>query len=236
MSETIEELAAEYGWNAEGEKSAEEYVKVALEKFPDQSKKIKQLFRSIDELKTHMTKSEEKAYERAKADLDAQRKDAIRQGDVDEVERLDKEREQLLPQPVQSSEPQIPQAILDFEERNKEWIDGTSFEDLKMQQWVEDHGKVLGRKKLPIDEHMNLLEEHLKKEFAHRFETEENTEVKSPVSQSRQNVTGASKSKNSKITFNDLGPEQKKIARDFEQLGIMSVEQYIKDLVANGEL
>lgn len=236
-STSIEELASEYGWKADGEKSANEFVKLALEKFPDQSKKIKQLFRTVEELKDHMSKSEARAYEKAKAELDAQRKQAIYDGDVARVEALDKAREELAPS-LSTGEPTQHQAITEFEERNSSWLNGTSYEELKMQQWVEAHGAILGRKKLPVDEHMALLEEHVKKEFPSYFDNQEDdTEVSSPVSYSRENVTQKStKAKGKPPTFNDLTAEQKQIARDFEKMGVMSVENYIKDLVKHGEL
>jgi len=237
-SSTIEDLAAQYGWNSEGEKSAEEYVKVALEKFPDQSKKIKQLFRTVEELKEHMSKTESRAYEKAKQEIDAQRKQAIRNGDEALVEELDKAKEELKPA-FQAAANEVHPAIAEFEGRNSAWLNGTSYEELKMQQWVEAHGAILGRKKLPVDEHMALLEQHVKKEFSAYFDNLDDgsdADIKNPVSASRSNVTSSSsKAKGKTPTFNDLNAEQKKIARDFENLGVMSIENYIKDLVKHGE-
>lgn len=235
--QSIEDLAAQYGWQSDGEKSAEEFVKVALDKFPDQSKKIKQLFRTVEELKEHMSKAETRAYEKAKAELDAQRKQAIYDGDVERVEALDKAREDLKPAmqmeaPAQTLHP----AIAEFEERNAAWLNGTSYEELKMQQWVEAHGAILGRKKLPVDEHMALLEDHVKKEFSNYFNNNEET-IASPVAASRENLTTpATRGKGKAPTFNDLSQEQKQIARDFEKMGVMSIDNYIKDLVKHGEL
>lgn len=234
---SIEDLAAQYGWQSDGEKSAEEFVKVALDKFPDQSKKIKQLFRTVEELKEHMTKAETRAYEKARLELDAQRKQAIYDGDVERVEALDKAREDLKPASIEAPTQQLHPAIADFEERNGSWLNGTSYEELKMQQWVEAHGAILGRKKLPVDEHMALLEDHVRKEFSNYFDNKEDKQIASPVSSSRENVTStATRSKGKAPTFNDLNAEQKQIARDFEKMGVMTIENYIKDLVKHGEL
>lgn len=229
--QNIEELAAEYGWKAEGEKSAEEFVKVAMDKFPEQSKKIKQLFRAVDELKIHMSKTEKLAYDRAKKEIDDQRKQAIHNGDIDLVEKLDQAKSDLVPIMEKTD---VHPSIVEFEERNAGWLTGTSYEELKMQQWVEAHGAILGRKRLPVDEHMLLLEDHIKKEFPDYFN--DNEDIKSPVSSSRENISNKSLKKGKNPTFNDLSQEQKKIARDFEDLGIMSIDNYIKDLVKHGEL
>lgn len=232
---SIEDLAAQYGWNAEGEKSAEEYVSLALEKFPEQSKKIKQLFKAVDELKMHMSKTEQAAYERAKTELQQQRRAAISEGDVDLVEKLDEQIKATV-EPIMAATNTVHPAIAEFEERNAGWLNGTSYEELKMQQWVEAHGAILGRKKLPVDEHMALLEEHVKKEFASYFDKDDDAPIKSPVASSRSNVKTSAAGAKKNYTFNDLNEEQKKIAKDFQNLGIMSIDNYIKDLVKHGEL
>ncbi len=229
---SIEALAAQYGWSPDGEKSAEDFIKVAMDKFPDQSKKIKQLFRTVEEMKTHMSKAEKVAYERAKTELDAQRRQAIKQGDVDLVEELDRARDAL---PATMEEPLHP-AIADFEERHRDWLDGTSYEEMKMQQWVQDHGAILGKKRLPVDEHMAVLEDHLKKEFPKYFKIEEEDDIVSPVATARETSTAKASSKNKKYSFNDLSAEQKQIARDFESVGFMKIDDYIKNLIAHGEL
>lgn len=230
---TIEALATEYGWNTEGEKSAEDFVKLALDKFPDQSKKIKQLFRTVEELKDHMGKTEQKAYERAKSELEAQRKQAILNRDVDAVAAIDKAQQELQPSQI-ASQNEIPQAIAEFEERNNTWLNGSSFEELQMQKWVGEHGAILGRKKLPVDEHMKVLEEHLHKQFPDYFDQGDVDAPVSPVAASRGNVS-TGKAKGKAPTFNDLTAEQKQIARDFERMGVMSIDNYIKDLVKHGE-
>lgn len=232
---SIEDLASQFGWNAEGEKSAEEYVSLALEKFPEQSKKIKQLFKAVDELKVHMSKTEQAAYERAKTELQQQRRAAISEGDVDLVEKIDEQIKATV-EPLAASANGVHPAIADFEERNAGWLNGTSYEELKMQQWVEAHGAILGRKKLPVDEHMALLDEHVKKEFSSYFDQDDDAPIKSPVASSRNNVKTPSSGSKKSYTFNDLNEDQKKIAKDFQNLGIMSIDNYIKDLVKHGEL
>ncbi len=224
---SVEDLAAQYGWKSEGEKSAEEYISLALEKFPEQSKKIKQLFKAVDELKSHMSKTEQVAYERAKTELQQQRRQAISHGDVELVEKIDEQIKSTI-EPLAAASNNVHPSITEFEERNSNWINGTSYEELKMQQWVEAHGAILGRKKLPVDE-------HIKKEFPSYFNEDDDKPIRSPVSASRDNVKTTSTTKKN-YTFKDLNEDQKKIAKDFENLGIMSVDNYIKDLVKHGEL
>jgi hypothetical protein len=233
-SSSMEDLASQYGWNKEGEKTAEEFIKVAMDKFPKQSKKIDQLFRTVEEMKVHMSKAEKAAYERAKADIEAQRRQAIQQGDVDLVEELDKAKADLIPA---MEVPEVHPAIADFEERNKEWLEGTSYEAMKMQKWVQEHGAILGKKRLPVEEHMAILEDHLKKEFPKFFaETVEDDDIVSPVAPARDTSDAKPAGKGKKFGFNDLTPAQKQIARDFEAVGFMKIDDYIKSLVSHGEL
>lgn len=236
VAENFEELASQYGWKVEGEKSAQEFIKVAMDKFPDQSKKIKELFKTVDLLKDHMTKNEQAAYDRAKRDLDSQRRQAIKEGDVELVEQLDQHYQELKPQSLAPPEDiNSHPSILDFEERNAEWLNDTSFEALKMQKWIQEHGAVLGKKKLPVDKHMQVLEEHLHKEFSNYFESGEDAEV-SAVSSSRSTTsTSGANRKKKNHTFNDLSKEQKEAARLFERHGL-PMDKYIADLVKQGVL
>jgi len=234
-SSSIEELATQYGWNAEGEKSAEDFIKVAMDKFPDQSKKIKQLFRTVEELKVHMTKTEKVAYERAKKELEGQRREAIQQGDVELVDELDRMRSEMAPvMQEEVEEAEQHEAVVAFEAKNSEWLQGTSYEELKMQKWMQEHGSVLGAKRLPVEKHMELLDQHVRREFPDYFDDGEDN-IKSPVASARDSAP-VKMGKGKKFSFNDLSAEQKQIARDFESIGFMKTDDYIKSLVAHGEL
>ena len=224
---SVEGLAAQYGWNDKGEKSAEEYIRVAMEKFPDQSKKIKQLFRTVDEMKVHMDKVNKSAYERAKNELEAERALAIEEGDSERVEELNQAREELK-EPVV-----LHPAVVEFKDKHADWIEGTSYEDVQMQEWLFKRDNLIGGKNLPPEEHMKLLEDHLVKEFPDKFQK---SSVASPVASGSDNVVQSKGTRKGKPTFNDLSSEQKRVARDFERMDVMSVDNYIQDLIKNGEL
>jgi hypothetical protein len=232
----LDALASEYGWKPEGEKTSEEYIKVAMEKFPEQSKKIKQLFQSVEDLKVHVGKAEKVAYERAKSELEQQRKQAIKQGDVELVTQIEQAQAEIKPVSLEThqSSPEVDPAIAAFESKYSSMLTGTSFEDLQVQEWLESHGKTIGQKfKLPVDKHMEMLEEHMKKKFSSYFEENEDDEqVVSPVSGSR----GGAIKKGKTPTYNDLSSHQKDTANRFERQGIMTKEEYIADLVKYGDI
>jgi len=231
---SVEALASQYGWSAEGEKSAEDFIKVAMDKFPDQSKKIKQLFRTVDEMKVHMSKTDKVAYDRAKAEFDVQRDQAIREGDLKKVHALE-ESQRALPEAMVQPDGDVDPAILEFEERNAGWLNGESYDDIKMQEWMQKRGALLGKRKLSTPDHMALLEEHVKKEFPDYF-VDKDEKVVSPVASAHSDVSVKAGAKGKSYSFKDLSAEQKQIARDFEAVGIMKVEDYIKSLINHGEI
>lgn len=222
----IEELAAQYGWNAEGEKSAEEYVRVALDKFPDQGKKIKQLSRTVDELTGHLSKVEQITYERARKELEQQRISAIKEGDVEKVVEIDKQQSELQPKA------ELHPAVRAFEEKHADWINDISFEAMEMQKFVEDYGKVLGNKRLPPEQHMDLLDKYVQQKFPDYFQpTKEDVAV---VERGHTEITASGRKKT--IAFRDLTAEQQQIAKDFDRAGVMSVEKYIQELIKYGDI
>lgn len=224
----VEQLAAQYGWVPTGERSAEEFVKYALEQHPARGKELKQLHRTIEELKVHMQGQEKKAYERAMRDLQTRRQQAIAQGDVDMVNALDQEKEQLAPPPSDLPHP----AIVDFTERYAKYLNGVSYEEMQVADFIQKRDRELARFNLAPDEHMQKLEDHVIKQFPEYFGQSKNApSVESGYGDGVSNV----KTKK-KFSFADLNPEQKQCARDFERMGVMKIDEYISDLVKSGDL
>lgn len=242
QSNPIENLAKEYGWVPEGKKSAEEYVKYALEKLPErgealtaQNKKIEakdnELFKMqtmLSEITVHMNKQKELAYQQALKDINEQRRLAIKNGDVDKVDELEQQKLEL-EKPTNNTH----DAVVQFEERNKSWLQGDSLEELEMQDWVERHGQLLGKKKLPVDEHMRRLEEDLHKKFSTYFDKGDNT-FRSVESADKSNVAGHVSKKTH--TYNDLTPVQKAVAKHLKDTGVMEIKEYIAQLEELGDL
>ncbi len=224
------------GWNPDGPKSAEEWARAEplYQEIKARGKENKQMRRTINELKEHMQKLEEHAYERAVRDLEKEYKTAVYNGDEEEAQRLQQEKEQMVrPEPVH-------EAVLEFQDRHAAWLNGKSYEDLEMKNWVMQRDNDLMSYGLPPEEHMALLDEHLRKKFPNYFESSQEPstpQVTAAVDSGHSNnvVTPASKHKK-KFTLADLNPEQKQTARDFEKLGVMPIDDYIKQLVANGDL
>ena len=218
------------GWDPAGEKSAEEWARAAplYQELKEGGREIKQLRRTVDELKVFMEKSNKLAYEKALTDLSTQRDRAIKSGNVDLVNKIDEEARTYSPSIPVSDHP----AVADFKEKYSDILNGTSYEALEMSKFITKRDQELFNKGMPPDQHMKVLEEHLHKQFPDQFSNK-----RSANSVDRgydDNVS--SKNLRRKVTFNDLDSTQKKIARDFEKLGVLKIEDYIKQLVEAGEV
>lgn len=223
------------GWNPDGEKSAEEWARSEplYEEIKTRGKEIKQLKRTVDELKEFLQKQEKIAYDKAMADLMAQREAAIRSGDVNLVNQIDEEKSK-----TQYTAPATkPDVVLEFEERHASWLQGTSFDELEIRTWALQRDQELSKLNMTPEKHLQTLEEHLHKKFPTYFNQGTAETITNPVESGYTTMaTKPTTTNRKKATFNDLTPEQKQVARDFERMGVMKVDEYIEQLYTIGEL
>lgn len=242
--ENYEEMAKEYGWNPSGEKSAKDFIKYALDELPKrgdglkaQNKKLEaknselsELKSVLNELTSHMNKQKEAAYNQALQDIANQRRQAIIDGDVALVDQLDQQKDTL-----QTPQPNI-SAVEEFQKRNDQWLSGTSAVELEMQAYTYQMDNTLGRKKLPPEKHIELLEEAIKRKFSSYFDSDTDEEVNPTVEAVQPDANIMGKRKQKSFGYNDLNDIQKSVANYLAQKGTKTVDQYIKELVELGEL
>ena len=119
----IEEMASNHGWNPEGEKGASEFVEYAMTNLATRGKDVKDLKKSVDALLDLNAKQNEagkkEGYDKAMAELKAAKIEAIQQGDVEQVDSIDKEiaSQQEDYSPIEDN--QIPEAVNAFNEQHK---------------------------------------------------------------------------------------------------------------------
>ncbi|OHD28154.1 MAG: hypothetical protein A2Y38_15595 [Spirochaetes bacterium GWB1_59_5] len=209
---------------------AKEFVKRAplYEKNHKLKRELTEMKATIHELKGHIGKVSEAAYNKAVKDLQAQRDEAIDIGDRDQVKELDKaikEAETLKP-----SQPDVHPAIAAWEKVNKEWFyadpEITDFGMSRAQAHLRKHPE-------DFEGAMEVMEAACKREFPGKCGDEKKSERK-PAPPA---VEGGS-SPGAKRTFgeSDLTDEQRKVMSRFVRQGVMSKEEYIKDLAESGLL
>lgn len=226
----IEKAALDMGWNPKGPKSAEVWVANGplLDEIKGKNKEVSELKATLNEIKVHMTKVEEAAYNRALAELKAERKHAIAKGDVSAVEDLDQQIEEhkaSVPEP----EPLAPEAM-EFIERNKHWVEDYTLKGEKIREFAIKRDKELMKYKLPPEKHFAVLEADIEEEF--HLSEKATPSVK--VATGQHSVAGKNAKKD--FAFNDLSAEQKTACRHFVKRGVMTEAQYIEQLKLTGDL
>lgn len=228
----FEQEAVSKGWNPKGPSSAEEWLKdkPLYEEITKRGKHIKNLERTMQELKSFIDKQEKLSYQKAMHDLTSSREAAISLGDINKVKIIE-DQIQKVPIPQQVNNP----AAEDFLESNKDWFSGASYDAKRMTEFTRERDKWLGSRGLPPEEHFALLQEHIEKEFPEYFNKKQRVNAYSNVESTEY---GSTMTQNPKKTWSrrDLSKGQRQAAEDFEKHGIMKVDDYIKELVKMGEL
>ena len=216
---------------------AEEFIKrkPLFEAIKKLGKENKELKKTVDSVVSFSQKNAEIAAKRAISELQAQKKEAIKIGDVDAVEAIDKNigSHQAVISEVQNAKPanQIPQEIIDWTEKNQ-WFN----EDAEMQEeataltaaFTKTHPNV------GIEE---ALENTTKKMKALHpdskyFKTRRNDPP--PVETDHGDRESASDSGNKKYTMSRLNEDQRLCFNAYKKNG-MTLEQYCKKLEEIGE-
>ena len=222
------------GWDPKGEKTAEEWAKDGelYRAIKDRNKEIKTLKRTIEELKTLQQKQGELIYQQIMTQLEQEQKNAEVKGDKEALKIVEQKQKQA----QATVSPLIPQEVLDFQERNIDWWNGKGWKEQEMRDFALKRDNELMKLKLPINEHMDMLEKEVKEKFNSYFNKDLNEKkVKIPAVEGNNGI-GIVKNSKRQYTIDDLNPEQKRAAKDFARLKVMPIDKYIDELVALGEL
>ena len=153
-SENYEDIAREKGWKPkeeyEGEQDgwigAEEFIKrqPLFDKIKMQSKKLKELERTVEAMAKHYQTNIQQAKERAILELKAQRKEAIEVGDTVAVEQFDQKIDHVKAMPDPDIQPKgLAPEIEKFVDDNKAWFNKdeemTSFAVAYNENYLRKH-------------------------------------------------------------------------------------------------
>lgn len=228
--------AMKFGWKPESEftpkagrkwKTAEKFLedKPLYDKIDEQHKTIKRLERAQDQFRSHYEKVEKAAYDKAMADLTAQRKQALEEGDLVRAEEIrdeiDVRRQQApRPQPQQDAE-ENKAAMAEWKSRN-DWYE----KDEDMTAFADGIGNKLLAKGMDPKEILVKVEEKVRETFANKF--------RNPNRASAPRVEGSSKKGNSGSSASDtsfMSPEEVRFMEGFLKSGApITREEYIRDM------
>jgi hypothetical protein len=234
VPDTFTEKAKSAGWRPleefEGDPEqwvdAKEFVKRAplYEKNHKLKKEVNELRTTLHEVKGHISKVSEAAYNKAVRDLMAQRDQAIDDGDRDQVKEIDKAIKEAegIKVPANNVHP----AIKEWEDENGKWFyadqEISGFGLSYAQNYLNNHPQ-------DFEGAMKAMDSALRKAYPDKFEKPAEKRT-APAAVESGGRSGGAKT----YTKSDLNDEQRSVMNRFVRQGVMTEEQYIKDLADSG--
>ena len=237
----IEKIAQELGWNPDydGEDGvdAETFIKRSRDiqsglskKLKGVSKELAALREGIGALQAHHKSQYEKAVAGHKAEIErlkAEQDEAVETGDTETYKKLKKEiaqKEKEAAAPPPDAQAKNPDYVSWIEEGN-EWYEN----DTEMQTWANSLIASPEYKALPYKRLLSKLTKTAKDMFPDKFEQEPEPEAPKVVSKVSPTTPKAAKKRSA--SSQDLTYEQKQIARDFIEQGVIkNMDEYAQML------
>jgi hypothetical protein len=231
----IEQRASSQGWRPKDEwdgdpdlwRPAKEFIDRGelFKKIDDQNRTIKEFKKTLEELAKHHSRVQKVEYERALADLKAQKKEALNEGDADAVVDID-EKLALVREAQKEAPVQVAQIPAEVNPVFRNWVDRNGWYETNkaMRAYADRLGNELGaRGESSPTEILAEIEREIKKEFAHKFNN--------PNRDKPGSVEGSTnKGPKSKETF-ALSDEERRVMQKFiKVVPGMTEEKYIADL------
>ncbi len=233
----MEIKAIEQGWipkeEFDGDESefidAPEFVRRGelFRKIETQSKEVKQLRQALEAFKQHHSKVKETEYERALKSLQEARKQAFVDGEHERAfaleEKIDEIKQEKAEVVRQAQQPVVEDTSFTPEFAN--WVSRNSwYENNRVMRKAADAlGIELHQAGHSPSEVLKMVETEIRKEWAHKFESQPAKRPMAVEPSTRSNAKGE--------TFR-MSPEEETIMRKIVSTGIMTEAEYLKDLKA----
>lgn len=185
-------------------------------------KQLEELNRTVKELAEHNKKTEEAAYKRALAELKAQQKAAIAEGETERAFDIQEQIDEL-----KESKPKAPEvpAQTGPDPEFVEWVANNAWyqTDAELREEADALGMAEAMKGTPKSKIFEKVEEKIKKMYPEKFKT-----VKAPpATESPQQGGKGSRKDDFRMT-----PAEERLMEKFISKGIITREKYIADLKA----
>lgn len=248
------EIAAmEQGWKPpeefqdEGKEpiSAEEFIRRGelFDKIKEVKHNSRRELRRMEEQMREMTdllkEERTRGYEQALRDLDAKRREAVEIGDVEAFNSYDleynrvQEEKQATAHKFAEPAPAIPEAALEFQERNADWFNSNTPENNSMVTQAVQIDEFLSKEKpyLSDEQRLNLVEQEIKTLYKHRFENPKKKAPSKVEAPAKDSVAARPSSNGLAIKVSDLDERQKEAAKRFLSMDpSLTMEDYLKSV------
>jgi hypothetical protein len=197
-------------------------------KIESQSKEMKDMRKALSELAKHNSKIAEVEYKRAVADLKAQRKEALAEGDFDKVDHIEdqidatKEAARIAQQQaIQAAIPQgVPPELQNWINKNS-WYESNN----EMRDYADFVGLKLGQSGMSPVEVLKEVEKRVKEQFKDKF-TNPNRQRPSAVESPR------AAAKVGKSDAYELTDTERSVMETLVRQKLMTKEEYVAQLKA----
>lgn len=231
----VEQEAIKHGWKPQEEyegdpanwRTAETFMalKPFYERIEDQSRKIKKYENAFKQVTQDVANLRQTEYERALRQLNAERKSAFEDGDLDRYHQLEEEIDEIKDQKRQAataavqdnSNEDLSHEFTEWQERNT-WYNRD--EDLK--DWADARGIRLAKSGTSPAKVLEILEKEVKEKFPTKF-TNPNRNRAGAVE------AGDDRGSSTRVDKLDMSDEEKKIMNTLIKSGAISKEDYIKE-------
>lgn len=230
----VEQRALEQGWKPkdqfQGEEAdfidAGEFVRRGelFSKIEKQSKEVKQLREALEAFKMHHSKVKEVEYDRALKALDTARKQALSEGDTDKFFALEEQMEAVKTEkavveqeakvPV-VQEPSVPPQLESWMQKNS-WYQTNR----AMTALADRLGAEFKARGFTLDQALHQIDAEVRKEFPDKFASR----VRPPAPE------GSTRSGSPKTDNFVMSDEERSIMQKIVKTGVISKEDYIKEL------
>lgn len=237
QSNPVEDQAREQGWVPKDDFKGEEHKWVDAGEFlrrgelfgkiESQNKELKAIRETLAQFKDHHSKVQEAAYKKAVADLKAQKKAALIDGDADLVIEVDEqlldikqEQTRITSQPAQTSAEDHPEFVA-FKNKNS-WYENV----YPMRRWADARGEELAREGKSPSDVLRTIEREAREEFPKRFENPNRSKASGVENGTQRGNTTAGRYQPSEI--------EERMATKFVREGLFkNKEEYYAELKAN---
>lgn len=230
-----EQKAYEMGWRPQDEYEgdhpwvgAEEFLgrKPLFDQISKSNKRVKRLEEQLQKVLDHVGTVEKAQYEKAKRDLKELRKEAMKQGDFDEFERLN-EQEKELDEQAPEKAPAAPPEFTEWVEEN-DWYTN----DPDLRQFADNIAPAMKSKhpNLSPKEFFDKVGEVVKQANPDKFGTPKRGTRRIPNGGASPSNQPQSGDKGFNTKWEKLTPEEKRMATEFARDGLMSKEEYMKQI------
>lgn len=231
----IEQRASTQGWVPKDEwdgdpdqwRPAKEFVDRGelFKKIDDQNRTIKEFQKTLTEFAKHHSNVKETEYKRALADLKAQKKEALVEGDADALVDID-ERIELVKEAQRNERPTAVPVVQEVNPMFAAWEQRNGWYNTQpaMRAYADRIGNELGSRGVSPTDLLAHVEREVKKEFAHKFN---NPNRDKPGAVEGSTNKGGGKSKD---TFVLDETERRAAERFIKLIPGMTMEKYVADL------